>query len=289
MNHNLKNDLNPFLNMTKSILKQTSTTQGVPRLSFQEARHKETALFHADLIQQQRDVESQILSATETLLDFPPSPESNPAHPAEEDTSVAKTLLRSFQPSDLDALIEERNIDKKCGYIFCPKPNRKQDTNARCRILRSKGEGKKTLKFVDPRLLERWCSDECGKRALFVRVQLSEDPAWTRPVGPGGDIAFLENEDNSANSIDGALAAQLQNLNVASEVDGIADALDQLAIERGDGHAHGKRSVLVDVNVHENTALRDPMLVDHREAAELRDSIEGYISRFPNDKTIDLT
>lgn len=271
--------------MTKSILKQPSTAQGFPRLSPQEARQRETALFHADLIQQQKDVESQILFATETLLDFPPLPDSSSAHPSPEDAVAAKTFLRLFQPSDLDALIEERNIDNKCGYIFCPKPNRKQDTNARCRILQSTGEGKKTLKFVDRHLLERWCSDECGKRALFIRVQLSEDPAWLRAAGRDGDITFLEDGD-AANTVDDALTAQIQKLEITSPLDAMADALNQLGIERGDVQAHSKRSALIDMNVHENAVLQDPKLVDFKESAEPRDSIEGYVSRFSNEKTI---
>ena len=271
--------------MTKSILKQPLTAQGFPQLSPEEARHRETALFHADLIQQQKDVESQILFATESLLDFPPSTDCNPAHPSQKDTAVAKILLRLFQPSDFDALIEERNIDKKCGYIFCPKPNRKQDTNARCRILQSEGEGKKTLKFVDRHLLERWCSDECGKRALFVRVQLSEDPAWLRMAGRDGDITFLEDEGNVANAVDHALTTQLHRLETTPPVDDMADALNQLAIERGDRQAHRQKSALVDVNIRENTVPQDRKLVDFKNSTERQDSIEGYVSRFSSDKS----
>lgn len=270
--------------MTKSILKQPSGVQ--PHLTSQGARHRETALFHANLIQQQKDVELQILFATETLIDFPPSPDSDPAHPSQENIATAKTLLQSFQPSDFDALIEERNIDNKCGYVLCPKPNQKQDTNARCRILQVKGEGKKTLKFVDRRELERWCSDECGKRALFVRVQLSEDPAWTRPVGRDGDLRFLEDEGTSANNVDDALTAQLQNLDITLPVDGMTDALSQLAFERGDRDTHSKRKVKFDVNVCENTVLQDPMAP---QPAEPQDSVDGYIPRFSNDKTIGRT
>lgn len=266
--------------MTKSILKQPSTAQGFPRSSPQEARHRETALFHADLIQQQKDVESQILFGTESLLDFPPSADCNPAHPSQKDTAVAKTLLRLFQPSDFDALIEERNIDKKCGYIFCPKPNRKQDTHARRRILQSKGEGKTTLKFVDRHLLERWCSNECGQRALFIRVQLSEDPAWLRMADRDGDITFLEDEGKVANAVDDTLTTKLQNLEITSPVDDMADALSQLAIERGDRQAHSQKSALVDVNIYENTMPQDRKSVDFKNSTERQDSIEGYVSKF---------
>ena len=203
---------------------------------------------------------------------------------------MAKALLKPFQPADLDALVQERNIDKKCGYIFCSNPHRKQDTNARCRILQSKGEGKKTLKFVDRHLLERWCSDECGKRAMFIRVQLSDEPAWTRADDAGGDIMFLEDEFSSANNVNDALAQRLQRLNVADEVEDMEAALKQLAIERGSGHADSKGSVLVDVNIFENRVLQDPMSVEHeKDFTELHDSIEGYMPRFPKEKTIDLT
>lgn len=271
--------------MTKSILKQPSTAQGFPRLSPQEARHRETALFHADLIQQQKDVESQILFATETLLDFPPSSDCNPAHPSQEDTAAAKPLLRLFQPSDFDALIEERNIDNKCGYIFCSKPNRQQDTDARLRILQIKGEGKRSLKFVDRHLLEQWCSDECGRRALFVRFQLSEDPAWLRMAGRVGDVTFLPDEGNVANAVDDALTTQLQQLETTTPADDMADALSQLAIERGDRQPHSQKSALVDVNIHENAVSQDRKLVDFNNSTEQQDSIEGYVSRFSIDKS----
>lgn len=267
--------------MPKSILKQSSTSRDLQLSSSREAHNREIALFHANLIQEQKDIESFILSATETLLDFPPSQESNPAHPAPVDTATAKVLLVSFQVSDFDALIEERNIGNKCGYILCPKPNRQEDTKAHYRILQSKGEGKKDLMFVDRRVLERWCSDDCGKRAMFIRVQLSEEPAWVRTSGTGGDIMFLEDEDDSGNGVIGALVKQLQVLDVGSDVDGRAAALDQLAIERGDEHGHSNRSVIVDVNIHEKTVLQDPILVqENKESGELQDSIEGYISRF---------
>jgi hypothetical protein len=278
--------------MRKSILKKQLPPQTQNPSS--SPQHLQAALFHADLIQQRKDIESQILLATENLLDFPSSSssshDSNPAHPAaQEDIRVAKNLLQCFQPSDLDALIEERNIEKKCGYIFCARPNRRQDTNARCRILQTRGEGRKSLRFVDRRVLERWCSDECGKRALFVRVQLNEEPAWTRAAGSAGDITFLEEEGGSTSTVDGALAEGLQKLNVGSEVDSMTTALDQLAIERGDDHARGKQSVLVEVNVHENTELRDPISIDHdRQSDQPGDSIEGYITRFAHGKTVNL-
>ena len=111
-----------------------------------------------------------------------------------------------------------------------------------------------------------------------------------RAVGSGEDIRFLEDEDTSTKGVNGVLAEQLQMLNVASEVDGMAAALDQLAIERGDGQAHSKRSVLVEVNVHENSELQDLMLVEPKKPSdEMGDSIEGYLSRYTNGANIHLT
>jgi hypothetical protein len=33
---------------------------------------------------------------------------------------------------------------------------------------------------VERKEVERFCSDECAKKAMWVRVQLSTEPAWTR-------------------------------------------------------------------------------------------------------------
>lgn len=269
--------------MVKSILKNVpnpnNSTQ--PALS-PEDRNRETALYHANLLQQRKDVQTLIFEFTETLLDFPSSPASDPAQPSERDVVDVKNLLKSFQPSDYDSLIKERNIDKKCGYVLCPRANRLQDTDAKYRIFHGKNNGIQSLRFVEREELERWCSDDCGKRALFVRVQLSDEPAWSRAAGSGGDFTLLDEGDQHQQRLDadGELAQKLQNLDVGYGEERLIAGLKDLAIERGDGNTSERRSRLIDVDIHENEGRGNtPPAPSHRLSNVLWSSIEGYNPR----------
>lgn len=188
----------------------------------EEAR--EIALYHANLIQSQKNLELSILESVEMLLDFPTT--KNPASkPSEADINEFKKNLIHFRPSDYDDLIEERNIIHKCGYPLCPMPNKLQPTKAKFRVL-DKGR-----RIVETKQLERFCGDECARRGLWIRVQLNEQPSWQRigadgEVGQGGTeyrITLLEEvkkeqRDTVDNSYKGdvkKLADQLQNMGIS--------------------------------------------------------------------------
>ncbi|KAF8416974.1 Rtr1/RPAP2 family-domain-containing protein [Tirmania nivea] len=144
----------------------------------EEAR--EIALYHAHIIQNQKNLELAILESVELLLDFPTT--NNPAScPSDTDVTELKKNLVHFQPSDFDDLIEERNIVRKCGYPLCPLQNKLQPTKVKFRVL-DKGR-----RIVETKQLERFCSDECARRGLWIRVQLHEEPSWLR-VGADGQI-----------------------------------------------------------------------------------------------------
>lgn len=282
--------------MPKSILKKYPVVDravSTPISNSQEEHNRETALYHANLLQQRKDVEAVVLTSTETLLDFPSTPDSNPAKPSNRDASTVRRLLKSFQPSDYDALIEERNIDRKCGYLLCPRANRLEDTNAKLRILQSRGKGADAFRVVESRAMERWCSDRCGKRALYIKVQLNEDPAWTRASSVGDDIALLEDslaakQDQEAES---RLTEGLEKLEIGLGEERVIAAIKELAIERGDGDAVGKASRLVKVGIHENTNAAVRELSSPAARSEicgpegLYDSIEGYKPKFSSGKT----
>jgi hypothetical protein len=282
--------------MPKSILKKYPVVDravSIPIGNSQEEHNRETALYHANLLQQRKDVEAVVLTSTETLLDFPSTPDSNPAKPSNRDASTVRHLLKSFQPSDYDALIEERNIDRKCGYLLCPRANRLEDTNAKLRILQSRGKGADAFRVVESRTMERWCSDRCGKRALYIKVQLNEDPAWTRASSVGDDIALLEDslaakQDQEAES---RLAEGLEKLEIGLGEERVIAAMKELAIERGDGDAVGKASRLVKVGIHENRNAAVRELSSPAASSEicgpegLYDSIEGYKPKFSSGKT----
>ncbi|KAF6224933.1 hypothetical protein HO133_010127 [Letharia lupina] len=281
--------------MPHSILKEALSS--IPNTSpsparSRENRNQETALYHAQLLQQRKDVEALILASTEALLELPSSSAADPALPGLQDIKLVKNSLKPFQPSDYDSLIEERNINKQCGYVLCPRPNRQEDTKAKYRILHGKGRGSDRLKFVERHTLERWCSDDCGKRALYVKVQLNEEPAWTRAGSSGGDILLLEDERNNQKQLDddSNLIEKLRSLDMGLEEDEVMARMKALAIERGDGKAPSRSFGLAEIDVRENrningkASVPDPS-VKERNSDGGSDSIEGYTPKSSRKKT----
>lgn len=276
--------------MPHSILKKSkppSTTLPNPPVARpQDERNKETALYHARLLQQRKDVEALILASTETLLDLPSSPSADPAYPSSSDALLAKAALKPFQRSDYDVLIEERNINEQCGYVLCPRHNKKQDTKARYRILQDRSKASKDLKFVSRQSLEKWCSDDCGKRALYIKVQLDEEPSWTRADPSSGEIAFLQDSqtDQAHWSSDTDLVRNLLNLDISGGEDQFAERMKALAIDRGDGSAPNRLRGLGELDLREKAKTVGKCLPPastnrHSEIGGKFDSIEGYTPR----------
>ena len=273
--------------MPHSILKKskpppaTGIAPSAPRS--QEERHREVALYHAQIIQQRKDMEARILASIETLLDLPTSPSADPAHPSHSDATLVKSSLNPFQPSDYDVLVEERNINELCGYVLCPRRNKKQNTEAKYRILQGSGKGADALKVVSRQSLERWCSDDCGKRALFIKVQLNEEPPWTRADPNSGEITLLENERQGEKHSESetSLVQGILNLDVGNAEDQIAESMKALALERGDAGAHRVSHGLGDFTIREN-AVADgkPLLPSFvMKGSGQHDFIEGYKPR----------
>lgn len=269
--------------MPPSIRSEISNTSPSPGRS-RESRNKDTALYHAHILQQRKDVEALILTSTEALLELPSSNDSDPARPCSQDVSLVKNLIQPFQPSDYDSLIEERNINKQCGYVFCPKPNRQENTKARYRILHGKGRASDNVKVVERRTLERWCSDECGKRALYIKVQLSEEPAWTRVGSSVRGILFLEDNHNHEKHDDDnhTLMEQMRSLNTGFEEDEILARMKALAVERGDGKAPSRSDRLREIDVLENRNTSGNISAQEQGGTSRQSSgtIEGYTPRF---------
>ncbi len=281
--------------MPRSILKNALSS--IPNTSpsparSREDRNKDTALYHAQILQQRKDVEALILASTEDLLELPSSPTADPARPCLQDTAFVKNSLKPFQPSDYDSLIEERNINRQCGYVLCPRPNRQEDTKAKYRILHGKAGGSDSLKFVERHTLERWCSDDCGKRALYVKVQLNEEPAWARIGSSSGDILLLEGERTNQKKFedDSTLIENLRSLDIGMEEDEVVARMKALAIERGDEKAPSRSFGLAEIDVRENKYLNGKASASEPSAKDDNsnggsDSIEGYTPKFSRKKT----
>lgn len=265
----------------KSILKSSP----YPATSKTKAdRDREVAFYHANLIQQRKDIEFEILLSTETLIDYPlaraPYGASNPS-PA--DAEAFKNYLRPFQPSDYDALIVERNINENCGYALCPNARVKQEGGGSHRLIYRSGRAK-DFRIVEKGELEKWCSDACARRALYVKVQLSETAAWER--GAAGSALRIELLDEPKPAEDSVMEG-MENLNLGNgEVDPQQEkGASDLAMERGDS-GFTARNGLVDVKIQEKaiTGPAQPPSFDEQDITGRLDTLhlnmEGYTTKF---------
>lgn len=205
----------------KGILKDLT---GAPR---PEDDAKAIAIHHAKLLQQRKDIESEILESLILLSEYPldRSPTSNALNPAQSDISDFKTHVRLFQPSDYDDLIVERNVNELCGYTLCAKPRRQTGSGGEWKLA-SSGE------IVKRKDLEKWCSQQCARRALFVKVQLNETAAWERAGIPDIQIELLDEGRSTETEVDRA-ARRLGQLQLEDQRQAARDSA-ALAIERGD-------------------------------------------------------
>jgi hypothetical protein len=272
----------------KSILKKTTTvsTNAPPAAKPVTQRHLDVALHHANIIEQRKAVEKQVLDTILDLLDFPGSSDADPQRPSASDARRFRDAVIPFQPADYDALIEERNIADKCGYALCPRPKRKARSSARKQFI----DTSKGVQIVDRKVLEVWCSDDCAKRALFVKVQLNEEPAWTRQGGYGDEIELMvENAEEHHKALPLRLKKGVAPPPPSSEEEDVAaawaahdDALADLAIERGEkpGRLSKANKELLQSKIKERVASAPPMppsLPEQMSASHM--AIEGHVPR----------
>jgi RNA polymerase II-associated protein 2 len=141
-------------------------------------KHLDIALHHARIIQHRKDVENKIFECLEKLIDYPLSENAQPESPSDSEAAEVTRLLQLFSPSDFEDLVDERRMADRCGYPLCPRPPAKQKSDARYRIIRtSKGNG---VSAVPKEKFESWCSPACTQRSVFLKRQLSGEPAWAR-------------------------------------------------------------------------------------------------------------
>ncbi|KAF2091460.1 hypothetical protein K490DRAFT_19988, partial [Saccharata proteae CBS 121410] len=173
-----------------SILKTTQPPAGsqAPVSARDDPRTREIALHHARIIQEQKDAQAKILNSIATLLDSPSAPDADPKRPSAADASQFKALVKDFQPGDYDDLLEERKCAELCGYALCPRPPLREPHKGKKRFTASE---KGSLTVLPREKVELWCSEDCARRALYVKVQLNEEPSWLRINGATDDIALL--------------------------------------------------------------------------------------------------
>ncbi|KUI68627.1 Putative RNA polymerase II subunit B1 CTD phosphatase rpap2 [Cytospora mali] len=279
----------------KGILKKTKSASSSPPPAAPEGTlgrndPRRIAIQHALILQDRKDTESQILENITELLDLPYKA-NPPSSPDPSDVATFTSLIRIFQPSDYDDLIVERNLDEnKCGYALCPNKRRKYKGAGTYKMI---NKGKKDFDIVETKELEKWCSQECTKRALWIKVQLNETAAWERVGLP--DIVFelyperdsekpssaaatdKSSSDKDTNNEPERLAAQMARLQLNQDRKAAQDNA-ALALERGeDAKAAGTGKV--DVVIREKRVMTEAEAPSQSDGSK-GDSIEGYKAKF---------
>lgn len=189
---------------------QSSTTAASQ--NDREQRIRNTALRHAQEIESRKRLQAKIADLVVSAFDLPSSSTADPASPLASDATLFKQCLAVFRPSDLDDLIYERNVDDRCGYALCPRPNEKL-ANAGQKVWNQKGG--KDFRLLDKADLEKFCSTACRERTAFVRAQLRTEPAWLRPdVQIAANDLKLLDEMNGV-SVDAGRGSLVDALNVS--------------------------------------------------------------------------
>ncbi|KAI4732897.1 hypothetical protein E4T50_16545 [Aureobasidium sp. EXF-12298] len=250
----------------KSILKKTTshtttlsdpsdsltTSLKIKPKSDAERKRLDTAIQHAHLIQEQKAIINRNLDYIEELSDYP---SSSTASASETATFLSATV--DFQPSDYDALIEERYVNGRCGYTLCANAPRPQGPKA------------PWLKHK----VENWCSDDCAKKALYVKAQLSERPAWERRAGDRTPLVLHGAAKTTSSST--RLPLRQKPPSAANDRD--------LAYERGevDKVADAKMDKVIKAEVQENSVISSVMPPTKTRFADsdVHDLIEGYQPR----------
>jgi len=208
-------------------------------MSTKDSQIRATAYRHAQSFEEKKAIRNRVADLVVELFDIPSDSSANPAHPLQSDATLFKQGLSLFQPSDFDDLVRERNIDDRCGYGLCPRPNVKVQGGQTV----WNGKGGRGFSLVPKEELEQWCSKACGDRAMFVRAQLSKEPAWNRETS-SVDVKLLDEvqeaceksnrEAARANNLTGSFQSMSLHNGQSLTKDELADRLQELALERGE-------------------------------------------------------
>lgn len=155
-------------------------------------------------------------------------------------------------------------------------------------------KGRRDFDIVETRELERWCSTECTRRALWIKVQLNETAAWERVGLPELKIELYPEKETGKAGDSGAAGGAGIGGGGGGEQGIATDQREHeqdckikqdhaiLAVERGDS---AKDASLRSIEL----VIREKKVVTQAEAPSLGDepveggAIEGYKPRFGGD------
>ncbi|KAL2176764.1 Rtr1/RPAP2 family-domain-containing protein [Thermothelomyces heterothallicus CBS 202.75] len=184
------------------------------------------------LLQKLRETEVKPPVPIETFellsQEFPRHPDRAASSPHPGDVAELLPLLADFTPQEYLDLIEERNCLGRCGYALCARPRRTHD--GPYKINTRVGSVARTED------LNKWCSDACAKRALYIKVQL-DNPSYVRN-DQGRMVVKLDLRDEGAGGGGGGGGGGGRSSAAASprgkeeDRDQLAQAMAQLEIDR---------------------------------------------------------
>lgn len=272
----------PKIKELKGILKKSKGFAPPPPSSTPpktKAEVERIALHHARIIQQQKDIQTEVFEAVDALTDFPVTRDAgfSSSNPAPSDVAQFEQLVRLFQPGDYDNLIEERNIQGRCGYALCANPKRSYRGGGEFKFV---NKNKADFGIVRRAELEQWCSDKCARRALYIKVQLNETPAWERVGLPHLPIELLE-EDQAETDTDTQLARSLGQLKLEQDRKAAEDSA-ALALERGE-QSRALPARTMDVSIREKSVTAEAVPPENQPSAQDQEGhliLEGHKTRF---------
>ncbi|KAF4997908.1 hypothetical protein FGRMN_3547 [Fusarium graminum] len=230
---------------------------------------REIAIEHAKIIQHRKDLEAEILDNLVVLSEYPlvREPSYNASNPSPSDIADFKAHVRLFQPSDYDDLIIERNVNGLCGYTLCARPRRNTGPGGEWKITNGN-----IMKRED---LEKWCSKQCARRALYVKVQLNETAAWERAGIPDIEIDLLDEDKSKETDVDRA-ARELGKLKLEEQRQTARDTA-ALALERGEPSVTRSKNKKIIVTLNEKDAQAPSTTSDKLEVYDDEHLlVEGY-------------
>ncbi|KAF4973637.1 hypothetical protein FSARC_115 [Fusarium sarcochroum] len=230
---------------------------------------REIAIEHAKIIQHRKELEAEILDNLVVLSEYPlvREPPYNASDPAPSDVADFKAHVRLFQPSDYDDLIIERNVNELCGYSLCARPRRQTGPGGEWKITNGN-----IVKRGD---LEKWCSKQCARRALYVKVQLNETAAWERAGIPDIEIDLLDEDRSKETEVDRA-ARELGKLKLEEQRQAARDTA-ALALERGEPNPSQGKDKKMNITLKEKDAKAPSTTSDKPEVYDDEHLlVEGY-------------
>ncbi|KAF4446369.1 putative RNA polymerase II subunit B1 CTD phosphatase RPAP2 [Fusarium austroafricanum] len=242
-----------------------------------DADPREIAIEHAKIIQHRKDLEAEILDSLILLSEYPlvRKPPHNAANPSPSDVADFKNHVRLFQPSDYDDLIIERNVNELCGYTLCARSRRNTGPGGQWKIA-SNGNIMKREDF------EKWCSHQCARRAMYVKVQLNETAAWERAGIPDIKIDLLDEDKSKETEVDRA-ARELGKLKLEEQRQAARDTA-ALALERGEADPSQSKSNKMNISLKEKDPKAPVTISDKPEVYDDEHLlVEGYRTKMKLD------